>query len=99
MEIFTAFIVMLASLVIQHLGLADAIMKTASKIASCGQCFVFWSTFAALLYDGCDIVLTVVLAALMSYLSNWFILLLVLLQRKFTKLYEEKERNTRPGNK
>ena len=45
---------------------------------------------AGLIYLGQDIVTATFLAITMAYLSNWFGLLLLYLQRKFTILYEKK---------
>ena len=81
---------MIAATLAQHLGLAEAIAHVVDKVASCPQCFTFWVTMSALLYLGHD-VYTSTLAAIV--VSNWFVLLLLILQRKFTKLYE-KERHT-----
>lgn len=89
MVILTALSVTCAALLVQHLGLTEAVAKIAWKILSCSQCMVFWSVLSALLYKACDIVIAVVLAAFMSYISNWLVLLLIILQRKFTKTHEK----------
>ena len=96
MYLFVALAMMMAATLIQHLGLAEAIteilVKVLSKVASCNQCFTFWLSLAALLCEGCTIVWAIALAILMAYLSNWFVLLLMILQRLFSKIYNrEKE--------
>ena len=87
--VLTAIATMIAATLIQHLGLAEAIAGVVSKIASCQQRLTFWTTLAALLYLGHDIILSAVSAIVVAYLSNWFVLLLMYLQHVFTRLYEK----------
>ena len=89
--ILTATAAMIAATLIQHLGLAEAISKVMSKVASCNQCFTFWTVLTALLYCHCDMVMAVLLSIVMAYISNWFVLLLMYLQRLFTRLYEREK--------
>lgn len=91
--ITTALLALISATLIQHLGLAEAVSKVIIKITSCNQCFVFWSALAALFYQGCDPIGAVVLSILSAYLSNWFILLLLQLQRLFTHLYGKEKDN------
>lgn len=86
---------MIASVLIQHLGLANSISNIIDKIASCPQCFTFWFSLACLFYLNYGVIEIVVLSILMSYLSNWFVLLLMFLQRKFTYYYGEEKRERR----
>lgn len=87
---------MVAATLAQHLGLAEAIARVVDKVASCAQCFTFWCTMSALLYLGYNVYLSALAAIVVAYLSNWFVLLLVFLQRIFTQLYE-KTRNEKEG--
>ena len=81
---------------IHHLGLAQAIADVVGKILGCSQCLTFWSVMAGLIYLGQDIVTATFLAITMAYLSNWFGLILLYLQMKFTTLYErEKDKEER----
>lgn len=93
MIVLIAIATMIAATLAQHLGLAEAIAHVVDKVASCPQCFTFWVTMSALLYLGHDVYASMLAAIVVAYLSNWFVLLLLILQRKFTKLYE-KERHT-----
>lgn len=93
MIVLIAIATMIAATLAQHLGLAEAIVRVVDKVASCPQCFTFWVTMSALLYLGHDVYASALSAIVVAYLSNWFVLLLLILQRKFTKLYE-KERHT-----
>lgn len=88
--LLTSIVLMVSVNLIHHLGLAQAIAEVVDKILECSQCLTFWSVMAGLIYLGQDIVTATFLAITMAYLSNWFGLLLLYLQRKFTILYEKK---------
>ena len=85
---------MIAATLAQHLGLAEAISRVVDKVVSCPQCFNFWVTMSALLYLGYDVYTSTLAAIVVAYLSNWFVLLLLILQRKFTTLYEKEKHTT-----
>ena len=84
---------MIAATLAQHLGLAEAIARVVDKVASCPQCFTFWVTMSALLYLGYDVYSSTLAAIVAAYLSNWFVLLSLILPRNFTQK-EEKEKHT-----
>ena len=88
--LLTSIVLMVSVNLIHHLGLAQAISEVVGNILECSQCLTFWSVMAGLIYLGQDIVTATFLAITMAYLSNWFGLLLLYLQRKFTILYEKK---------
>lgn len=85
--ILTSLIVMVSVCLIHHLGLAHAISEVVDKVLSCGQCLTFWSVLAALVYLSTDLITAVFFAITMAYLSNWFGLLLLYLQRQFNRFY------------
>lgn len=94
--LLTSIALMVSVNLIHHLGLAQAIAEVVGKILECSQCLTFWSVMAGLIYIGQDIIKAAFLAITMAYLSNWFGLLLLYLQSKFTILYErerDKEEN------
>lgn len=98
MFLLTSMILMVSVNLIHHLGLAQAVAEVVGKILGCSQCLTFWSVIAGLTYLGQDIITAAFLAIAMAYLSNWFGLILLYLQRKFTTLYErEKDKETRGG--
>jgi len=101
MLVLTSLVLMVSVNLIHHLGLAHAIAEVVDKVLSCSQCLTFWSAMAGILYMGADIITAVFLAILMAYLSNWFGLLLLYLQRKFTILYggekDKEERRKKVG--
>ena len=83
----TSLIVMVSVSLIHHLGLAHAISEVVDKVLSCSQCLPFWSVLAALVYLSTDMITAVFFAIVMAYLSNWFGLLLLYLQRQFNIFY------------
>ena len=83
----TALAATVAAMLIQHLGLAQAVAAVLARIASCMQCTVLWCVLAALAYRRCDPVAAVALAVLAAYASHWLSLLLIYLQRTFTYIY------------
>lgn len=89
MIVLIALSTLVAATLAQHLGLAEAIAHVVDKVASCTQCFTFWCAMSALLYLGYNVYLSALAAIVVAYLSNWFVLLLVLFQRIFTQLYEK----------
>lgn len=91
MIVLIAIATMIAATLAQHLGLAEAMARVVDKVASCPQCFTFWTTMTALLYLGYDVYVSALAAIVAAYLSNWFVLLLLIVQRKFTQLYEKKD--------
>lgn len=82
MIVLIAIATMIAATLAQHLGLAEAIAHVVDKVASCPQCFTFWVTMSALLYLGYDVYTSTLAAIVGAYLSNWFVLLLLILQRQ-----------------
>lgn len=91
MLLLTSIVLMVSVNLIHHLGLAQAIAEVVDKILKCNQCLTFWSVIVGLIYLGQDIVTAIFLAITMAYLSNWFGLILLYLQRKFTTLYEREK--------
>lgn len=96
--LLTSLVLTVSVNLIHHLGLAQAIAEVVGKILGCSQCLTFWSVMAGLIYLGQDVIIATFLAITMAYLSNWFGLLLLYLQRKFTILYE-REREEEEGGK
>lgn len=89
-----ATIVMISSVLVVNLGLGEAIAKVSNKILQCHTCLTFWSTMAALTYKGTDIIITVSLSIIVAYLSNFFGLLIMILNRLYTWLYgKENDKN------
>lgn len=90
--IWIALSVMIAATLTVNLGLGEAIAKVSGKILQCPLCLSFWGTMAALLYSGADIIATVVLSILMAYLSNFFGIVLMILNQWYDKLWQRSNR-------
>lgn len=73
----------------QHLGLCEAIAEVIGKIAKCHVCCCFWGTLAALLYSDCGIIVAVSLSIIMAYLSNFFSVFLMLMQKMYDLLWKK----------
>lgn len=85
--IVEAFIVMVAATMIQHMGLAQAVAKVITKILSCHVCFTFWSCLCWGFMNANEPVTVIALSILMAYLSNWFVMLLVLINDKSEEIW------------
>ena len=90
--IWIALISMMVGTLIQHLGLSEAIVGVAAKIAKCHRCCSFWLTLAALIYFGYDPFISLTLSILMAYLSNYFGLFLLWMNKLYTKLWQRIEK-------
>lgn len=82
----------ISAVLMQHLGLCEAIAEVIGKIARCHVCCCFWGTLAALLYSGCGIIAAISLSIIMAYFSNYFGILLMLMQKLFDMLWEKTNR-------
>lgn len=71
-----------------HLGLPEAIAEVVGKIARCEKCCSFWLTAAVLWYSGADLITIVALSISAAYLSHWIGLLLTVMQKIFTRLWQ-----------
>ena len=71
-----------------HLGLPEAIAEVVTKVAKCEKCACFWITAAALWYSGADLIVIAALSILAAYLSHWIGLLLIVMQKIFTRLWQ-----------
>ena len=95
----SGWIVALATMVVcviaQHLGLTEAISSVLTRISKCYRCVTFWGTLMSLLALKKGILEALFLSILMSYLSNFFALSLVWMQRQYNILWEKVERGKR----
>lgn len=88
MEALIAIAVMMSATIAVHLGLPQAIWSVAGKVCKCHKCLSFWATLGVLIWLHYDIVTAMLLSVAMAYLSNWFGVLLVWLNRKHTELWQ-----------
>ena len=76
-----------------HLGLPQEVAKVLCKIMRCHKCLSFWTSLAVLFLTGCPLLIAVPLSMMSAYLSNWYAVLLVLLNRLYDKLWQRINRN------
>ena len=87
--VWIAICAAISAVLMQHLGLCEAIAEIIGKIAKCHICCCFWLTLAALLHSGCEIVAAISLSIVMAYLSNYFVIVLMLMQRIYSVLWQK----------
>ena len=92
MSVGIAMLLMVAATVSVHLGLPQAIAGVLMKISKCHKCLSFWLTLLGLLWLGCPIVHAALLSLLAAYLSNWFAVLMVVLNKLYERLWERLKR-------
>ncbi|MGN0929370.1 MAG: hypothetical protein ACI4N3_01885 [Alphaproteobacteria bacterium] len=85
--IWIALAVMVASTLIVNLGLGDAIADVSGKILKCSTCLTFWGTLITLYCYKADIITMLVLSIFMAYLSNYFGLILSMLNKLYDRLW------------
>ena len=97
MYVIEALGVMLAVTLAVHLGLTDAITKVVVRIAQCYMCLTFWVSVVVLPMVGVPLALTPLLAIVCAYLSNWLMVLFVLLQDLYDSTWQSviKQKNFR----
>lgn len=83
-----ALTVMIVAVLAHHLGLPQAIASVVAKIARCPICLTFWATLFVLMLTGSDFIIAVMLSIFMAYLSSYWGLVMVLLQRLYRYLWE-----------
>lgn len=88
-----ALISMVVGVTAHHLGLTEEASKIIGKIAECPKCCSFWVSLSALIYSGCDLFVSIALSLLVAYLSFYFGLILILLQRLYDWLWQKVNRN------
>ena len=89
MKVFgIAMVLMMVSTIAVHLGLPEAIAGVVSKVCKCHKCLSFWSTLIVLTYCTGDIVAASLLSIVAAYVSNWFAMLLILLNRLYNELWQ-----------
>lgn len=86
MSVAIAIVLMVVATTAVHLGLPQEIAKVIMKICGCHKCSSFWLTLVILsLYS--PLWLALLLSFTAAYLSNWFALLLILLNKLYDRLW------------
>lgn len=86
--VLIALLSMMVLVTANHLGLSEAVSSVLSKVLRCPKCLSFWGTLFILLYLGEKSIVAVGLSVAISYLSHWFGLLLIFLNKKYNQLWE-----------
>lgn len=86
--VWIALSAMVSATLIVNLGLGEAVAKVSGKILQCHVCLSFWGTMAALLYNESGIINAVVLSIIMAYLSNFFGIFLMVLNKLYNELWK-----------
>jgi hypothetical protein len=94
----TGIIAMLITLIAYHLGFFDAILSVASKIAKCGKCATFWTTFAVLTFTYRRPVAAIVVAFLVAYVSYWVLLIFGEIDLIYDYLWENQQKRRQRRN-
>lgn len=84
--------VMVSAVLIVNLGLGDAIAEVSGKVLKCPLCLSFWGTLVALLWHGEGIIVAVALSITASYLSNYFGLLVAVLNKLYARLWQKTQK-------
>lgn len=79
----------MAAMLGQHLGIADKLSELTVEVAKCPKCTTFWVTLIVLVLYGYDFIAGVALSLLMAYLSYWFGIILILMQKLYNILWEK----------
>lgn len=83
-----ALVAMVVANLAQHLGLSEEIAKVVGKIARCPKCLSFWIVLLVLGLSGKRLTIAIALSMFCAYLSNWFGLLLLWLNKVYNKVWE-----------
>ena len=89
MYLVIALIAMATATLANHLGLTEAVSDIAGKIAKCPKCCSFWASLLVLCLSGCNLFVAVGLSLFVSYLSFWFGLILIVLQKVYNMLWKK----------
>ena len=88
MSVGIAVVMMIVATVAVHLGLPQAIAKVLVKVFGCHKCLTFWTTLVVVQLFGYSIDIALSLSIITAYLSNWFAVLLVMLNKIYERLWE-----------
>ena len=83
-----ALIALVSGLLAQHLGLSEAVANRITKVAKCHRCLVFWITLIVLALCHYNLIIAIGLSLLNSYISNWFGLGLIWLNKQYNRVWE-----------
>ena len=88
MSVAIAIVLMMVATTAVHLGLPQAISRVLVKVFGCHKCLSFWTTLVVLQLAGVSLDIALPLSFVSAYLSNWFAVLLVMLNKIYEKLWQ-----------
>lgn len=83
-----AGLLMMAATIAVHLGLPQAIAAVVSKVCKCHKCMSFWLALFGLCVAGCPIYIAALLSLFAAYMSYWFSMLLIVLNKLYDTLWQ-----------
>lgn len=86
--VLIALIAMIVAVLAHHLGLSEAVASVVSKIARCPKCLTFWLVLLVLAVSGENTIVAITLSLFCAYVSNWIGLLLMWLNKAYSKVWE-----------
>lgn len=89
MMIVIAIAVMIGCTIAVHLGLPQAVCRVVGKVCQCHRCLSFWAVLIVLAIAGTNIIIAAVLSIALSYLSNWFAMLLAWLNEMYDRVWQK----------
>lgn len=84
--------IMVCCTLFNHMGLCEAIEKVIKHkipIINCVKCFTFWSCLIYMILTKYDILLSLFIAFIMSYISLWLEMILGYMTMIYNKIYDE----------
>lgn len=87
-----AIVAMVIASLAHHMGLSEAVVKVASKIARCPKCLSFWGTLAVLILYNYNLIVAIALSIAMAYASYYFGLILDVLHDLYDWLWRRKNK-------
>ena len=87
MSVWIAIVLMMVATTAVHLGLPQAIAKVMVKVFGCHKCLSFWTTLVVLQLAGVPLFTALPLSFVSAYLSNWFAMVLIWLNKIYEKLW------------
>ena len=87
MSVGIAIVLMVVATTAVHMGLPQEIAKVIAKICGCHKCLSFWLTLAVTA-TLCPLWLALLLSLLAAYISGWFAVLLVVLNKIYEDLWQ-----------
>lgn len=92
MSVWIAIVLMMVATTAVHLGLPQAISKVLVKVFGCHKCLSFWTTLVVLQIAGVGLPVALPLSFVSAYLSNWFALVLIVINKWYEKVWERLNR-------